>query len=564
MNLRQFTRLFVFAAITAAGCVSEQETVREVPYVVDREVPVYVDRPVDRDEFQGLEIIPGDLSDVAIMNGEDRELLRFTVVNHGERDVTVREIVAHFHTLHVAEGSEPARFTDVKLQDRAAIVTLTGPVDVDLADESAAVFTDSFPLRAGERLTLVLRADVEAAGLYRITVGSGIITLLEDVVYTDTGERVPSSMIRDNRTIGRVFEVLTPPADMPAPSPDGPVALVASFGGIEGIITPSPFPYYLGTATVTAYGGDAVGGNVRITGNIGAFHHLELVEADMGVVVATGDVFDGTTADLDLSSITFDEGELRTFQVQGVLRPADDLGPYYATDIGFLLDHLSFTSGEGMSGGAFIRTFADPRVRIFRAYPNIVAQTLPTTTLAGGTMDLYTFQVSVNPSGTPIYLGGMTLNLSVEGSTRLTLSQLRVRRGSSELPRDSYRVVDITSGADLEDGTVAWGSFGSTVVGILFDVAPLEIGATGGDVLTVQAQVDDVQPEQGLWVGFGPRAFSGVQGLIDSNGFILWNEGMFALRSQDALYWSDDPAPSYYYTGSWMIGGLDTLVRFTR
>ncbi len=561
MDFRQVTFVF-FAAIVVAGCVSEQETIRE-PYIVDREVPVYVDRPVPEEGWRGLEVVPGDLSDIVVMNGEDREQLRFDVVNHGERDVRLRQQVAG---IGYADGL-PIEFpfdavTDVKFEDRVGNV-LMGPRDLDPGVGANVYLADEVVIHAGESVTFVLRADLHLLyGRYRVTVGA-LAGLIEDVVYVDNGERVPADQIRNNQIIGRVVEML----EFPPASPDGPVALVASFGGITGIITPSPYPYYLGTVTVTAYGGDAVGGNVRIIGNLGSFHHFDLVEGDAGTAVATGDVFDGTIVDLDLSSITFDEGELRRFQIRGVLRPVDDLGPFFATDIGFLIDHMGFSWGEGGSGEAFIRTFGDPQVRVFRAYPQVMSETLPTTVLGeGATMDLYKAHIWTNPGTESISLGGLTYNFATDGFSRPTLSNLRMMRGSTELPRNSYHVVAIGHGGDVEDGILPWNEFGFMNIAVMFDT-PIDVTGSG-DIFTLRGDVADTAPGQVMRVGFGPRAFSGAQGILDGGGYIHWASGsgetIAAQIGQDAIYWSDDPAPAYYFTGSWMIAGLDDIVTFVR
>jgi hypothetical protein len=177
-----------------------------------------------------LEVIPGNLSDVTIMNGtNDAELFRFDIVNRSGRNVVLRLLpVGIMH--EGGEFAEAGSFTDVKFVDRADLYTLTGPQDLNPEVGANIYLDDEIPIPAGETTTLVLRADLGSVGRYLVTVGS-LSALLEDIVFADTLERVPAELMQNNRILGRVIDVL--PAETSVP---GMVSVYMEHSGMNQMI----------------------------------------------------------------------------------------------------------------------------------------------------------------------------------------------------------------------------------------------------------------------------------------------------------------------------------------
>lgn len=149
---------------------------------------------------------------------------------------------------------------------------------------------------------------------------------------------------------------------------------------------------------------------------------------------------------------------------------------------GNLVYATSSVMGQAVSGNNFV---------VRKTKPTITRQTLSTTTLASGQqMDLYKFQVSADAGGA-LALKKVTFALTTTTSTgSLSLSNFRIRRGSTELPTTSVDIVD-GNGTNIEAGAISTSTTSKRVI-VHFDngSAGSEESVSGsGNVYTLVATV---------------------------------------------------------------------------
>lgn len=557
MNLRQCVFVFVLA-----GCVSEQETIREVPYIVDREVPVYVDRPVPapaEDGWQGIEVLPGDLSDFALMQGDDRETLRVDVANHGERNVVALQLPVGIAFDNGDQVTDANAYKDVKFVDRANLYTLMGPLNLNPEVGANIYLNGDGLIRAGETTTFVLRMDIAAApGRYQVTVGS-LAALLEDVVYEDTLERVPADMIRNNRIIGRNFEVLQPPADMPTPSPDGPVALVGNFSGMTGTVLPDSGWQQLGMVHVSTFGGRGLLRAIQISGwEMLAFQSYALMAGDALVgQIEAHETFNNIP--LDVPVVT-EEGTTVSYRLLGFARRDDDPSYRRGTEVGLGLDALDVVSADGeASVQVFLtRDLGASRFRFFRSIP--VVTTLPLDeTFENGVISMLARERIASSNEAPIYIGARGYQIQGLASGALSYFSVIVD-GTFLAPEDfTVRLVYGDPDIDLKSGTLDVrdpGAPGFASVVVIFTrpiAASLE-----GTIISLMAVPSEFPVGDGVTVSSSYRGFSGMLGTLDRQGALgRVDDGSIRLE-YDALVWIDD-LMSGTFTGSWGIAGLDAV-----
>ncbi len=143
-----------------------------------------------------------------------------------------------------------------------------------------------------------------------------------------------------------------------------------------------------------------------------------------------------------------------------------------------------YATSSNMTGGVQGNSFV-----IRKSKPTVTRQALSTATLTSGQdQDLYKFQVSADSAGS-ISLKKFVMNLSIttsSGST-LTLSNLRLRRGSSDMGSSDIRIVDSSVGADLYSGS--W-TYGSTTGRIVVSFASSEETISGsGNIYTLHGTI---------------------------------------------------------------------------
>jgi hypothetical protein len=149
---------------------------------------------------------------------------------------------------------------------------------------------------------------------------------------------------------------------------------------------------------------------------------------------------------------------------------------------GNLVYATSSVMGQAVSGNNFV---------VRKTKPTITRQTLSTTTLASGQqMDLYKFQVSADAGGA-LALKKVTFALTTTTSTgSLSLSNFRIRRGSTELPTTSVDIVD-GNGTNIEAGAISTSTTSKRVI-VHFDngsAGSEEYVSGSGNVYTLVATV---------------------------------------------------------------------------
>lgn len=112
---------------------------------------------------------------------------------------------------------------------------------------------------------------------------------------------------------------------------------------------------------------------------------------------------------------------------------ADYSGMFNARVVGLASGDLVYSAGTATVGNAFV---------IRKSKPTVTRQALSTTTLSNGSsQDLYRMQVSADSAGS-VAVKKISFDFSKTGVT--TLSNFRVRKGSTDMPLASYAIADDT------------------------------------------------------------------------------------------------------------------------
>jgi hypothetical protein len=204
---------------------------------------------------------------------------------------------------------------------------------------------------------------------------------------------------------------------------------------------------------------------------------------------------------------------------------------------------VGITGADRMIDG--VRTHVDidalwgPTLQIRKSVPMIARQALSSTTLTSGLdMDLYRSQVSADSAG-PIALHAIAYDITSARPTSVTLSDFRVRRGSTDLGPAAVRVIDEV-GADLGTGTLDFTSSSTRRVYVVFDDEQTIAGS--GSVYTLHALVGGtVVAGDAITVAFRRTGFGETGYLMD-----------------DGLAGAIDTSPwgSPLTVTPWLVGGL--------
>lgn len=188
---------------------------------------------------------------------------------------------------------------------------------------------------------------------------------------------------------------------------------------------------------------------------------------------------------------------------------ANYAGMFNVRAVGQASGDIVYSTGVATTGNEFV---------VRKSKPTVTRQTLSTTTLANGTnMDLYRMQISADAAGS-IAVKKVVFDISSTNAT--TLSNFRIRKGSTELPLSSV-VITKGDGVDLEAGTATSGR----VVVVFSDPATANTEETitgSGNVYTLTATVAGTVG--GDTVSVAPaRDLAGtiVTGYLDQDAFAL-------------------------------------------
>lgn len=153
--------------------------------------------------------------------------------------------------------------------------------------------------------------------------------------------------------------------------------------------------------------------------------------------------------------------------------------------VGLASGDLVYSAGSATVGNTFV---------IRKSKPTVTRQTLSTTTLAdGSSQDLYRMQISADSAGS-IAVKKISFDFSKTGST--TLTNFRVRKGSTDMNLADYSVVD-ANGTDIEAGSLVAGtSTGRIIVtftneetitgsGNVYTLYATPAGTIGGDTVSI-------------------------------------------------------------------------------
>lgn len=142
-----------------------------------------------------------------------------------------------------------------------------------------------------------------------------------------------------------------------------------------------------------------------------------------------------------------------------------------------------------------------------KTMPIVTKQSLSSTTLANIDQDLLKFQVAADSAGSVAWKQAI-FSLSKTGAT-LTLSNFRLRRGSTDLDSSVYAITNGTSTADLTSTTIPAGVTGATVV-VSFKPGQEETISGSGNVYTLHATVAGAAAGSNVSISFVREATSSI------------------------------------------------------
>lgn len=215
-------------------------------------------------------------------------------------------------------------------------------------------------------------------------------------------------------------------------------------------------------------------------------------------------------------------------------------GRFNVRAVGLASGDLVYSAGAATAGNSFV---------IRKSKPTVTRQTLSTTTLANGSsQDLYRMQISADSAGS-VAVKKISFDFSKTGST--TLTNFRVRKGSTDMGLADYSVVD-ANGTDIEAGSLVAGtSTGRIIVtftneetitgsGNVYTLYATPAASVGGDTVSIAPTRNtsgavvtgylDTEPVAGTQLtnsSFfmpGPNLDTDNSGTADSAGTFTWSD----------------------------------------
>ena len=196
------------------------------------------------------------------------------------------------------------------------------------------------------------------------------------------------------------------------------------------------------------------------------------------------------------------------------------------------------------------------RIRFRDSLPIVTPQPLATTVLTNSRQDLHKVQISAQPQGA-ITLRAISYRIGVTSGLG-TLSNFRVRRGSVDMPLDSYQAFNGTTDEDLETGVLQPIYGASNHVTVAFDPPITVVGA--GEIFTLHAETAGFVTGDSMYVqmadSFVAAQDEGACGV--SPGTIVAGNGTI---HREAIVWNDEIHPNSCFgslnTGSfWFSNSL--------
>lgn len=507
--------------------------------------------PPPPDTSPVLEITAGPTEDLTVLAGTaDAELLRFTIVNRSTQPVWITELPVQIAPL--SGFALTGVLGEVKVRNERTRVTVMGPMNLEGAMITTSfTFVDAFSIMPGESVDLAVRVDLQAGASseFDFVIGTTDGTLGLHPIFADTSIGVRAELITNNVTLVRHVNVLNSEAM------SGDAVLLYSFEGRTSNISGREGFHSLGVLTLTAFGGPVDFHGVTMSGApFEGFASIGLARAGRAEGPLASTI--GSFIDLRLSTPRrIASGESITYDVWAMLAPT-------ARGFEFSMNFAgvdAYPVGEAELTVARLGDGLPTRLRVWTAFPVITPQTLSSTTIANGLQqDLYKVQISSSEAAT-VDIGSLTFRVGGLGIDR-TLTNFRVRRGSTEIAPGDYRVINPFDGTDLEDGTLV-GFPGAYQVTVIFDV-PLEITGSG-QTITLTATPNSFVEGDLIWVAFGDRrgTYDTLSGVLNANGTLSSPEIFGDDSWIDCVVWSDT---GVRWTGTWGLETLDEVEMLTR
>lgn len=323
----------------------------------------------------------------------------------------------------------------------------------------------------------------------------------------------------------------------------------------------------LGTVTLSSFGGDSIFRGIDIHGaNFGLLTEVTLAHEGRRVGEITEPIVAcGCGALRLLEPYRVPDSESITYEVWGRTVEAASTSGVLTFGLSSSMDADAADMGEFSS----IVTSRRSEFHTWQTSPHIIPRVRPTSRLVNDVgQDLYSFTVSSNVPGRTLYIGSLNFGFGFFGSGEPTVSDIRLRAGSTELPPGSYYLVNPSTGERITASDEL--SFSSSHLTIVFTSTFPPIGLSvpdAGIVLTLVGTPSGFESGEELYVHFGDRLFSDVcpsfSGNITEEGQLACSDGREVFPLTDAVVWTDLSVGGIY-TGGWGIENLTQVQILTR
>ncbi|KAA0206762.1 hypothetical protein EDM68_01510 [Candidatus Uhrbacteria bacterium] len=462
-------------------------------------------------------------------------------------------------------------FRDLKVRNTDTGETMMGPVSIPGTEPPGSIATGFFRIGEGDvrrisagttlrfAVTMDLSSAEDAPGefmgcTYAVHTGAGTI-IDPSAVRLVGGERLRSDQIGgDNEASysGFTVDVAIPEFDIRADNLRSSTILVAGGDVWQNVAQYRVGPDESIASFILNLDGDAA--DIR-----------EVAIAADGYVLGTGRFPSGSrpvTGIRPSEPFVTPSDSSRIFQVwvkiPELLSNAATMGVRDGVPISGDFFRVGISGVERYIGSALVTSGFDPiygnEFVIRKSRPTFTRQTLSTTTIVNGTdQDLYRFQVSADAAGS-ISLSQISMQVLVHTRSGYgEVCNMRLRRGFTDLPPDSYTIIALEvdrsgSGAVYESPCV-YGRAGSGRVIIRF--TDEEIVSGSGNSYTLHGTVNGFEAGDSIDVSFGEPGGVVRPDNVIVTGYIVPNTHVSAIDVSP--YGMPDTAPVWSRIGASII-----------
>ena len=510
-------------------------------------------------EFRSLSVTLG-LSDCA-----DLEVDNMAFILYSKDD----------NNAHTSYCADPCEFGDwnfgnAKLQEKNGLVAM-GPSEFEAFKDgpSAVYFHDAFTMKAGTSKTLDVVFDIAdplktniVGKHFRVeffTFGTSSINSVR--TFDDQSDRNATFMVTQNSP---TVTIAVDPFSAPTSAIVVPRSYLSQQFATYAVLNTGDTEQKLTQLTIE---------QTSINGDFADFHYIGIGGANgkwNGHLVDTLPAYPTNTITVDLSDdpLVLPPHSSTPLAVSGgmndVVSSAACPSGHGCARSGHTLS-LKVTSAIATDGNADVPAHTTAPMVLRQSQPFITKQELVNTTLVNADQDLLKFQVSADTTG-PI--GVKHFELVYTKSKEFSISDLRLRRGDTDMPLDSYRVLHgWPNPLDCKAGPCIDKVDNGVNSPLAIELVNEEFIQGSGVTYTLHGTVQDVAAESFLIFGFGWAGLdTNLTGCLTTLGdeFSLQTNGS---NSGGNIFWSDlsetphssttcDQGGSMDWTNGYLVYGM--------